>query len=95
MVKITLSEINWSFNKETSTILISEKEVPFATTYNVISPTTGAGKVFEFSYSTGPEFDPKTNWVYKSDDGVVLSVSNDDEMTKRAAQNYLKAKLRK
>jgi len=93
MTTIRLSDIDWSFNKEASTILISGREVPFATTYNVISPTTRVGKVFEFSHSTGTEYDPKTCWIYKSDDGVVLSVSNDEEMTKRAAEQYLKAKL--
>ena len=93
MVKINLSEINWYFSKETSTVFISEKGVPFSTTYNVISPKTGVGKFFQFSHSTGPEFDPETCWIYKSEDGVVLSVSNDDEMTKLAAEQYLRAKL--
>lgn len=94
MVNITLSNIDCSYDKETSTILISERDVPFATTYNVISPKTGVGKLFEFSHSTGPEFDPNTSWIYYSEDGITLSVSNDAKMVKIAAENYLSAKLR-
>jgi hypothetical protein len=93
MTTIRLSDIDWSFDKKTSTILISERDVPFATTYIVISPKTGLGKFFQFSHSTGDEYDPKTCWIYKSADGMVLSVSNDEEMTKLAAERYLRAKL--
>jgi hypothetical protein len=93
MVTINLSKIKWSFDKKTSTILISEKEVPFDTTYNVISPTTGMGNVFQFSHSTGAEFDPNTNWIYKSTDGIILSVSNDPHLVEVAARKYLNAKL--
>jgi hypothetical protein len=95
MVNVTLSDIDWSFNKQTSTILISERDVPFATTYNVISPNTGVGKLFELSHSTGPEFDPKTCWIYKSEDGLSLSVANDAKMVEVASRNYLRAKLGK
>lgn len=95
MTNIALSDIDWSFDKQTSTILISERDVPFATTYNVISPNTGVGKLFEFTHSTGPEFDPKTCWIYKSEDGITLSVANDEKMVEEASKNYLRAKLGK
>jgi predicted membrane metal-binding protein len=93
MTTVNLSSIQWSFNSQTKSILISEREIPFATTYNVISPKTGVGKVFNFSHSTGPEFDPTTQWIYTSEDGTLLSVSNDPAMVKQAARNYLKAKM--
>lgn len=79
---------------EKGVIVISEKDVPFGTEYNVISPT-GGSRVFKFTESTGPEFDPNTRWMYKSDDGIQLAVCNDPKMVKEAAESYLKAKLRK
>jgi predicted membrane metal-binding protein len=94
MTTVNLSSIKWSFNPQTKSILISEREIPFATTYTIISPKTGEGKVFSFSHSTGPEFDPKTQWIYTSEDGVILSVSNDPAMVETAARNYLKAKMK-
>lgn len=75
-------------------IYVSEKNVPFDTNYMVTSDKTGNQKLFQFECSTGPEFDPKTEWVYKSNEGIKLHVCNDAEMTKRNAQNYLTAKLR-
>lgn len=83
----------WSYNKETSTFKVSEKILPFDTTYNIKNPATGKEMIFEFSHSTGSEFDPKTRWVYKSKGGsITLEVCNDEEMTKANAENYLKAK---
>ena len=93
MIQIDLKKILWSFEK--GIITISEKDVAFGTTYNVISPNTGVGKLFEFTHSTGPEFDKNTQWIYKCDDGIQLAVCNDAQMVKKAAEEYLKAKLRK
>lgn len=93
MTTITLSAIRWSYDKSTKTILISERDVPFATKYKVVSPRTGKSKVFDFDHSTGPEFDKNTKWIYKSEDGVTLAVANDVIMVKVAAERYLDAKL--
>lgn len=95
MIQIDLKKIPWSFDvkiSEKGVIVISEKDVQFGTEYNVISPN-GGQKVFKFTHSTGPEFDPKTQWIYKSDDNLQLAVCNDAKMVKVAAENYLKGKL--
>lgn len=92
MIQVDLNTIKWSF--EEKVITISEKDVAFGTEYNVISPK-GGNKVFHFTHSTGPEFDVNTKWMYKSEDDLQLAVCNDAKMVKIAAENYLKAKLRK
>lgn len=92
MIQIDLNKIPWSF--EDKVITISEKDVAFATEYNVRSPK-GGEKEFKFTHSTGPEFDVNTKWMYKSDDGLQLAVCNDAKMVKAAAAAYLNAKLRK
>jgi hypothetical protein len=89
MIQVDLNKIKWSF--ESKVITISEKDVKFATEYNVISPK-GGNKVFQFSHSTGPEFDKDTKWMYNSEDGLQLAVCNDANMVKIAAENYLKHK---
>jgi len=90
MTLIDLNKIDWSF--EDKVITISEKDVPFATEYNVRSPK-GGEKVFKFTHSTGPEFHKDTKWIYESDDKLQLAVCNDAKMVKIAAQNYIKGKL--
>lgn len=92
MTLIDLNKIAWSF--EDKVITISEKDVPFATEYNVRSPK-GGEKVFTFTNSTGPEFAPDTKWIYESDDKLQLAVCNDTKMVKVAAAAYLKAKTGK
>jgi hypothetical protein len=92
MIKVVLNNIDWSFNKERNTIIISEKSVKFGTEYEIVSPK-GNSRVFTFTHSTGPEFDKDTRWVYMSDDGVVLEVCNDEKMVKVAAKQYLDGKL--
>lgn len=74
-------------------IRVSETEVPFGTTYEVISPKTGVQKRFQFKHSTGAEFDPNTEWVYQSDDGFEFRVCNESRMTKILGDAYLKHKL--
>ena len=95
MTTLTLSIVPHSYEGARKAIIVSERDVPFATTYNVISPKTGRGMVFEFTHSTGSEWDAHTRWVYKSEDGLLLEVCNDARMVKLAADAYLKAKLRK
>lgn len=74
-------------------VKVSEKDVlKFDTAYNVLSPKSGKFKEFHFECSTGPEFDPKTEWVYKSAEGFHFHICNDRAMTGQAASAYLKAK---
>ena len=91
MAIVKLETIKYSVNGD-GVIRISEKEVPFDTKYDLISPKTGVQKRFHFEHSTGPEFDPKTEWVYKSEDGFYFHLCNDAEMTRIAADAYLQAK---
>lgn len=76
-------------------IYVSETHIPFDSAYNVISPKTGRTKTFRFECSTGPEFDPNTEWVYKSDEGYKLHICNDATLTKLRVSAYLKHKLGK
>jgi len=92
MTTIDLKKVPYSVKNKT--VYVSEKNVRFDVKYSVISNKTGETKEFNFECSTGEEFDPKTEWVYKSSEGFKLHLCNDAEMTKIAADNYLKAKLR-
>jgi len=93
MTDIIISRDKIDYNKETKTFYGSERNVKFDTSYKLINGLTGKRMVFNFKHSTGPEFDPKTQWVYKSEEGYTLSIGNDAEITKILAQNYLKGKL--
>lgn len=74
-------------------IRISERDIPFDTTYEIISPKTGVQKQFRFECSTGSEFDPKTEWIYKSEDGFEFRVCNDKSMCEKNAISYLTRKV--
>lgn len=78
------------------TIFVNEKDVlGFDSEYNVYNPKTGNFVKFGFSHSTGPEFDPKTIWIYKNNGhGLELHISQDPGITKLRADNYLTAKLK-
>lgn len=95
MFIIELNKYSYRYDDSRKTIIISEKGIPFGTSYVVKNPKTNGSKTFNLSHSTGSEFDVKTKWVYKSEDGISLEVCNDAEMTKIAAHNYLEAKLKK
>jgi len=93
MALIKLEKGKYAYNKDTKTFTMSEKDIPFATTYKVVSPDTGGEMEFSFTHSTGPEFAPDTRWIYKSGE-YTLEVCNDPEVTKQAAAAYLAAKTR-
>lgn len=93
-IKIGTEDSPLTFDKESKTFYGSEKDVPFGTIYEVENSRTGVSKSFDFTHSTGPEFDPNTKWVYKCED-LTLIICNDAQITKRNAQNYLEAKIRK
>jgi hypothetical protein len=98
-MKISLRSFQWSLDPlDRSKIHTSESQLPFDTEYTITSPKTGVEKTFKFSHSTGPEFDPNTQWVYyagssESGDLFTLIVHNEKEITKNRAQAYLQAKL--
>jgi hypothetical protein len=71
----------------------SERDIPFDTQYEVKNTSTGVSYVFEFSHSTGPEFDIKTQWIYTNEaTGRKIIISNDERITKRQAKMYSAAK---
>lgn len=85
------------YNKESKTFFANEKDVPFDTSYEIKNPKTGNSMSFDFSHSTGSEWDPNTSWVYvsKSNPEIKFIVSNDAETTKANADSYLNSKLNK
>jgi hypothetical protein len=91
MTTVDLKKVK--FLVENGAIRVSEREVSFDTKYEVISSKTNLAKVFDFTHSTGPEFDINTEWVYASEDGIEFRVCNDRIMTAEAGAAYLKAKL--
>jgi hypothetical protein len=95
MYTINLDKHEYHYDSIRKTFIMGERNIPFATKYKILNPKTQKEKLFEFTHSTGPEFDKNTRWVYKSEDGLQLEVCNDEQMTKIAADNYLTAKLRK
>ena len=96
MIKIVYDSKKHDYNPIIKTFFISEKDVAFATTYEIVNPKTKQGKVFDFTHSTGSEWDADTRWVYATKDGeYTLWVGNDAEVTKARADAYLKGKLDK
>lgn len=95
MTNVKLSNIEFKYSKEDKTFYISETQVPFDTTYILKSPTTNNEVEFTFTHSTGPEFDPDTRWIYKSDNGLKLEVCNHKLLTQLNASIYLEGKLRR
>ena len=97
MAKKLVFGTGFAFNKATNEISVSEKIAGFAIQYELLNPATNCTQLFDFSHSTGPEFDPGTKWVYTCADipGLTLAVYNDAEMAERAAANYLAGKLGK
>ena len=84
-----------SFNTAENAFYGSEKDIPFATQYKIINLQTKKFEVFEFMHSTGPEFDPETQWIYKSIEkigGIRLIICNDLKITKLNAAAYLEHK---
>ncbi len=93
MTIVNFNPQKMSFDKETKTFTVSERDVAFATTYTIINPKTGNGQIFHFVESTGPEFDPLTEWLYASFEGCVLRVVNDAKITKERASRYAIGKM--
>tara|TARA_B100001094_G_C17416058_1_gene432433 strand:+ start:66 stop:350 length:285 start_codon:yes stop_codon:yes gene_type:complete len=93
MTQIEFNKDHCKWTESLKLISISETLVKFDTSYRLWNPLTRTGKVFEFSHATGPEFNPDTRWIYKSDDGFTLEIINDVELTSKRSKEYLNAKL--
>lgn len=94
MTDILIKRDGVVFDKASSTFHCSEKAVRFDTEYKVINTVTKNFMVFKFKHSTGPEFDPNTKWIYKSEnEEYSLWIANDAEITKLSAGLYLQHKL--
>lgn len=94
-VKIILTpERKKNYDKETKTFTVSEVGIAFSMNYTLLNPVTGESREFELSHSTGNEFDPDTEWIYKSDDGLTLRVVQDTKLTEMRGENYLTHKTR-
>ena len=88
----TINIKDCKYNQEAKQFNVSEMAVKFSTNYMIKNHKTGVSKQFNFVESTGPEFDPTTKWVYKSDCGLTLMVHNDAAMTEINKRNYAAAK---
>lgn len=91
MTNISIQKNNVKYSK--GLFIVSGKSVKFDTSYSLKNEKTGKSVKFEFKESTGSEWDSNTIWIYKSSNGILLHLLNDD-MTPQHAENYLRAKLR-
>lgn len=92
-MNIQTSNLNLKYNVKDRTFSMSGKEAPFSTEHTIENAKSGQSKLFKLSHSTGSEWDPKTEWIYKTDCGLTLKISN-DEVTDKNKRDYLSAKLR-
>ena len=96
MTQIEFTFKTCKYNPENKVISISEKDVEkFDTEYRLWNPITMHGIVFKFHEMTGPEFDPSTKSIYAAtdDSGYTLEIENDEEITKKRSEMYLKSKM--
>lgn len=89
---VSIQENKIKFNKETKVFKLDGSRVKFATQYILMNDETKESRAFNFSHSTGSEWDPNTIWVYKTqEESLTLEVSNYvPEGTKEA---YLESKI--
>jgi hypothetical protein len=89
----TVNSLVFSYNATTKTFYASGKRIKFDTCYSLLNIKSNKTMEFDFTHSTGSEWDPKTLWVYKSKCGnYILHVGN-DEVTPAHAQAYLNHKM--
>jgi hypothetical protein len=94
MIIINFDSKKHYYNKEEKLFSVSERTVDFDTSYLLVNPETGKAVEFNFTHSTGPEFEADTKYIYKSKDGLTLEVCNDRQITSIRAEMYLAAKTR-
>ena len=90
---INIQQAGVKYTAAEKLFVCSGKQTKFDTSYRLVNFETEKNKVFSFDHSTGSEWDPKTIWVYKSEDGYTLHILNDD-VTPQHAEAYLQHKLR-
>lgn len=96
MTRIVFDPKKHQWNPGESKFTMSEKDVKFDTSYEIVNPKTKGIMLFKFAHSTGPEFDPRTRWVYiNSDKTVTLEICNDPELTEISRENYIRAKTQR
>lgn len=89
---VSIQENGIKFNKETNAFKLDGRKVAFATQYILMNDKTKESQAFNFSHSTGSEWDPNTVWVYKTQDELLtLEVSN--YVPSGAKEAYLEAKI--
>lgn len=93
MATIPIHSSKVKYNASTKTFAVGGKGIPFGTKHTLYNELTTLDKQFDFSHSTGSEWDVTTKWIYKSLDGYTFEVGNED-VTQKHAENYLRAKLR-
>lgn len=89
---INIQQAGVKYTAAEKLFVCSGKQTKFDTSYKLENSETKKNKVFQLSHSTGSEWDPKTIWVYKSEDGYTLHILNDD-VTQAHADAYLQHKL--
>ena len=94
MTRISIQNQKLIYNSKTKSFHGIDINFKFDTSYLIVNNKSNIEKKFEFTHSTGSEFDPNTNWVYESKDGYKFIVSQDAELTKKRAEYYLNHKLR-
>jgi len=93
MAELKIYRNNVKFQKLTNTFSVNGRGVRFGTKHSLENEKTGNIVEFDFSHSTGSEWDTSTKWIYKSVNGHILEIGNED-VTKSQANDYLRAKLR-
>lgn len=95
MVVIGIKKNDVIYVKESKTFYVSGSKITngFSTKYKLLNEKTNNVMEFDLSHSDGSEWNPNTNWIYKSLSGYELRVRNDD-VTPQHAENYLKAKMK-
>lgn len=93
---IDLGRTKYKYDKDKRTFYFNEKDVKFDTDYVVSNPKSGKSLDFRFKESTGPEFDPNTEYIYvNKENNLTLIVTNDPVITQHRADSYLTAKTRR
>lgn len=93
-MNISIQKQQITYNSKDKVFTVSGKNVRFSTEYSITNDDTRKTVEFEFTHSTGSEWDPNTIWVYNSKcEQFKLHVLNDD-VTPQHAAKYLKAKLK-
>ena len=90
---ITLQPHQFKFNKSEKMFYVDANSTRFATSYKLVNPKTGGLMIFDFYESTGPEWLEDTKFLYTSDEGFCLELSNEPRriLNKRATA-YVEAK---